>query len=190
MIIYNINLMKKRPDPAKNMKTDAMVTMEKRLFKPSATEMVQLSVALLVLLNGIVLLLFPLLLMKSYAEVFSKAWIILIFTPLLTGVIQPLTNRAGLLTLHGLPDPEMIQTKLAELLKYYNYIETGRDDQSLYLDYSTKWKRFMHFNRGQVSITVDQDTIMITGKKLVLDFIETKMLFGKEFKTLNAYKLK
>jgi len=167
-----------------------MVTMETKLFRPSVTEMVQLSAALLILLNSIVLLLFTLLFGKSYPEVFSKTWIILIFTPLLTGIVQPLTNRAGLLTLSGLADPLTMQAKLAELLKYFDYQETGRDDQSVYLDYKTNWKRSMHFNKGQVSITVEQDSVMISGKKMVLDFIETKMLLGKDFKALSVQKIK
>jgi hypothetical protein len=167
-----------------------MVTMEKKLFKPSISEMLQLSAATLILLNGLVLLLFQLLLRKSYLEVFNKSWIILIFTPLLTGIIHPLTNRSGLLTLSGLADSEIMQSRLAELLKYFDYVETGRDDQSIYLDYRTRWKRNMNFYKGQVSITVDQDSVMISGKKQVLDFVVTKMLFGKEFKALNAHMLK
>jgi hypothetical protein len=152
--------------------------------------MVQLSAALLILLNAIVLLLFTFLFGRSYPEVFSKTWIILIFTPLLTGIVQPLTNRAGLLTLSGLTDPLTMQARLAELLKYFDYQETGRDDQSVYLDYRTNWKRSINFNKGQVSITIEQDSVMISGKKIVLDFIETKMLLGKDFKALNVQKIK
>lgn len=182
--------MTKRTDHANNPNPNTMVTMEKKLFAPSVAEMVQLSAALLILLNGIVLLLFTLLFGKTYPEVFSRTWIILIFTPLLTGIAQPLTNRAGLLTLSGLADPLTMQAKLAELLKYFDYQEAGRDDQSVYLDFKTNWKRSMHFNKGQVSITVEQDSVMISGKKIVLDFIETKMLLGKDFKALNVQKLK
>jgi hypothetical protein len=182
--------MTKRTNHTNNPNPHAMVTMETKLFRPSITEMVQFSAALLILLNSIVLLLFTLLFGKSYPEVFSKTWIILIFTPLLTGIVQPLSNRAGLLTMSGLADPLTMQAKLAELLKYFDYQETGRDDQSVYLDYRTNWKRSMHFNKGQVSITVEQDSVMISGKKIVLDFIETKMLLGKDFKALNVQKIK
>lgn len=182
--------MTKRTDHMTTQIPKPMVTMETKLFRPSVTEMVQLSAALLILLNAIVLLLFTFLFGRSYPEVFSKTWIILIFTPLLTGIVQPLTNRAGLLTLSGLTDPLTMQARLAELLKYFDYQETGRDDQSVYLDYRTNWKRSINFNKGQVSITIEQDSVMISGKKIVLDFIETKMLLGKDFKALNVQKIK
>jgi cell division protein FtsW (lipid II flippase) len=166
-----------------------MVTIEKKLFAPSLTEMVYFTVMMLILLNGSILLLFPLILNLSFIATFQKSWIILLFVPLLTGIMQPLTNRDGLLTLKGIQDPQAIQLKLAELLKHFDYLETARNEHSINLDYRTKWKRFMHFYKGEVSISIEKDEIKISGKKQILDFIETKMLFGKNFTTLNAHKL-
>ena len=171
-------------------KTEETVTIEKKLFRPSISEMALLAVALLILLNGLVFFLFTFLLKNTYPEVFKKAWIILIFTPLLTGIAQGITNRPGLLMLKGLKHPPEMQSKLAEMLKYFDYQETDRDDQSLYLDYRTKWKRFMNLNNGRVSLTIDQDEIMISGKKAILDFIELKMMLGKDFKDLRVHKVK
>jgi hypothetical protein len=169
---------------------NAMVTIEKKLFAPSVVEMVYLTIMMLVLLNGFILLLFPLILRLSYLETFKKSWIILLFVPILTGIMQPLTNRDGLLILKGIMDQQALQLKLAEALKHFDYLETGRDEQSLFLDYGSKWKRFMHFYKGQVTISVVQDEIHLSGKKQILDFLETKMLFCKDFQALNAHKLK
>ena len=166
-----------------------MVTMEKKLFAPSAAEMAYYTIMMLILLNGFILLMFPLILRISYFETFKRSWIILLFVPILTGIGQPLINRDGLLMLKGLMDQQALQLKLAAALKHFDYLETGRDEQTLFLDYSTKWKRFMHFYKGQVRISVVQDEIHVSGKKQILDFLETKMLFGKDFQALNAHKL-
>jgi len=167
-----------------------MVTMEKKLFAPSAAEMAYYTIMMLILLNGFILLMFPLILRISYFETFKRSWIILLFVPILTGIGQPLINRDGLLMLKGLMDQQALQLKLAAALKHFDYLETGRDEHTLFLDYSTKWKRFMHFYKGQVRISVVQDEIHVSGKKQILDFLETKMLFGKDFQALNAHKLK
>jgi hypothetical protein len=182
--------MAKRIDLTSNQISGNMVTIEKKFFAPSVMEMVFYSIMMLILLNGSILLIFALLLKPTYFETFQKAWIILIFVPLLTGIMQPLTNRDGLLILKGVKDPQALQLKHAALLKHFDYIETGRDDHSIFLDYRTNWKRFMHFNKGQVRISIGQEEIQISGKKQILDFLETKMLFGKDFQTLNARKLK
>ena len=81
-----------------------MVTMEKKLFAPSVIEMVYLTIMMLILLNGFILLMFPLILKISYFETFKRSWIILLFVPILTGIMQPLTNRDGLLILKGMMD--------------------------------------------------------------------------------------
>jgi hypothetical protein len=181
--------MAKRIDLTNKQISGNMVTMEKKFLAPSAMEMVFYSIMMLILLNGSIWLIFALLLKLTYFETFQKAWIILIFIPLLTGIIQPLSNRDGLLTMKGIMDPQTLQKKLAELLKHFDYVETGKDDRSVYLDYRTQWKRFMHFNKGQVRISIEQDEIQMSGKKQILDFLETKMLFNKNFKDLNARKL-
>jgi hypothetical protein len=182
--------MPKRIDLKNNQISGNMVTMQKKFFVPSVMEMLFYSLMMLILLNGSILLVFTLLSKLTYFAIFQKAWIILIFIPLLTGIVQPLTNRDGLLTLKGVKDLQALQLKHGELLKHFDYIETGRDDHSIYLDYRTNWKRFMHFNKGQVRISIGQDEVQVYGKKQILDFLETKMLFGKEFKSLNAHKLK
>ncbi|MEI6276549.1 MAG: hypothetical protein WCP08_11195 [Prolixibacteraceae bacterium] len=184
------NRMTKNPDPVHAMKTETFTTMEKKLFPPSLLEMANYALLILVLLNGIVMVLYPLILKTSYTELFKKTWIILIFTPLLSGIMQAITNRDGILTLKGAINQEELQLKLAALLKHFDYVETQRVDQSILLDYRTKWKRFMHFYKGQVLISIEQDEIHISGKKLVLDFIETKLMLGKTFKAWNVHKLK
>jgi cell division protein FtsW (lipid II flippase) len=176
-------------DLTNNQNISSMVTMEKKLFAPSVMEMVFYAVMMLILLNGSVLLLFPLILKLSFIATFQKSWIILLFVPLLTGIMQPLTNQNGLLTLKGIPDPQILQQKLADMLNHFDYLETGRDDQSISLDYRTNWKRFMHYGKGGVSISIEKDEIKITGKKQILDYLETKMLFGKNFKYLNVNKI-
>ena len=182
--------MTKRSDLANYQNPNVMVTMEKKLFAPSAAEMAYYTIMMLILLNGFILLMFPLILNISYFETFNKSWIILLFVPILTGIMQPLTNRDGLLKLKGIVDQQTLQLKLAEALKHFDYIETGRDEQTLFLDYGSKWKRFMHFYKGQVRISIEQDEIHVYGKKLILDYLESKMLFGKDFKTYEAHKLK
>ncbi len=166
-----------------------MVTIEKKLFAPSIMEMVFYALMMLILLNGSVLLLFPLILKLSFIATFQKSWIILLFVPLLTGIMQPLTNRNGSLTLKGIPDPLPLQQKLADMLDHFGYVETGREDQCIALDYKTNWKRFMHYYKGGVSISIEKDEIKITGKKQILDYLETKILFGKNFKVLDIKKI-
>lgn len=166
-----------------------MVSIEKKLFAPSVMEMVFYTIMMLILLNGSVLLLFPLILKLSFMATFQKSWIILLFVPLLTGIMQPLTNRNGLLTLKGIPDPQKLRQKLAEMLDHFDYMETGRDDQYIMLDYKTNWKRFMHYYKGEVSISIEKDEIKIHGKKQILDYLETKLLFGKNFKDLDINRI-
>ena len=71
----------------------------KKLNAISIREMVIISSTLLLLLNGFAYLIFTLIFKISFNEIFAKTWIILIFSPLILGVIQLVMNLDGILTI-------------------------------------------------------------------------------------------
>ena len=157
-----------------------MSSCEKKFNRPSIREMAILSIAELIIFNLLVYLVFTLVFKKPYTELFQKIWIILIFSPLPAGILQPVTNRNGLLILNEINDPELLRQKLAELLAEFQYIELLRDEYSITYNHKLKWERTIF--KGKVVMSLENGSLLVYGKKNMLDRMETKMVFGKEFK--------
>lgn len=157
-----------------------MSSCEKKFNRPSIREMAILSIAELIIFNLLVYLVFTLVFKKPYTELFHKIWIILIFSPLLAGILQPVTNRNGQLILNDIDDPQSLRQKLAELLAEFQYTELSRDENSITYNHKLKWERTIF--KGKVVMTNENGSLQVFGKKNMLDRLETKMVFGKEFK--------
>ena len=157
-----------------------MSSCEKKFNRPSFREMAILSVAELIFFNLVVYLLFTLVFKKPYMELFQKIWVILIFSPVLSGILQPVINRNGHLIVDGIDDPQLLQQKLAELLAEFQYTEVAREENSTSYNHKLKWERTIF--KGKVVMTFENEMLLVAGKKNMLDRMETKMVFGKEFK--------
>ena len=157
-----------------------MSTCTKKFFKPSIKEMLLLSAVQLVVLNLIIYLIFTVVFKKPFHELFGKIWIILVFSPLLSGILQPVINRNGSLTIEGTDDPQLLQKKIEELIRQFEYIEITKEAEATCYAHRLKWERTIF--KGMIKMKIGKDSLQIDGKKNLLDRIETKLIFGKEFK--------
>ena len=71
-------------------------------------------------------------------------------------------------------------SRKAELLAEFQYTEVAREENSTSYNHKLKWERTIF--KGKVVMTFENETLLVAGKKNMLDRMETKMVFGKEFK--------
>jgi len=142
--------------------------------------MLLLSAVQMAVLNLIIYLIFTVVFKKPFHELFGKIWVILIFSPLLSGILQPVINRNGSLTIEGIDDPELLQRKIEELIRQFEYIEIVKKAETTSYAHRLKWERTIF--KGRIIMKIGKDSLQIDGKKNILDRIETKLIFGKEFK--------
>ncbi len=158
---------------------------ELKLFPTSIKEILILSLFLLLLMNGLAYLIYTLILGLPFNELFNKSWLILVLIPLIQGIIQPISNRNGLLTIGEIVKSNRIDEKLIELMQKVNYIEIARNESFLLFDNKIGWKR--RTNRlfsGKVKVIHENGTLYIYGKKILLNRIENYVRIDKEFKDL------
>lgn len=153
---------------------------EKKLDKVSITEMILYLLAGLLLLNGFSYLIFTLILKMPFGELFSKSWIILIFVPLIQGIIQPLMNRNEILTIESNDKSQIVWDKIEELLKRKEYQEIERNNCSLIFDYKKRWKRVINLNQEKVKISMNESFINVIGKRNILYQIESKVKYDND----------
>lgn len=159
---------------------------ELKLFPTSIKEILIFSLLLLLLINGLAYLIFTVILGLPFSELFSKSWIILVFVPLIQGIIQPLSNRNGLLTIGKIVKSERMDRKLIELMNKVNYLEISRNENYSLFDNKIGWKR--KANRlfsGKVKVMYENDSISIYGKKIILNRIENYLRIDKEYRELS-----
>ena len=148
---------------------------EKKLDKVSISEILIISLAFFLILNGLAYLVFTLIFSLPFGELFSKTWIIFILFPLMEGIILPYGNRNGLLKIDGTDKSENILTKIKELLyqKEYQVIETKNGILSF--EYKTAWKWIVNLNKGRVNVYLHKSFVEISGKQSILRHLETKL---------------
>ena len=151
----------------------------KKLNNVSIPEMLIISLTLLLLLNGFAYLIFTLIFKISFNELFAKTWIILIFTPLILGVIQSFMNLDGILTIDTQDKTNIVLLKIEALLKQREYEVIKSNNGNSILEYKTIWKRLISLNRGKVTISNTKGIIEISGNRDVLFRIVTKLKYDK-----------
>jgi hypothetical protein len=148
-------------------------------YKASISEMILLSIVMLILLNGLVFLIFTLIFQVPFIELFNKTWIILIFIPLFQGIIQPLINRKGLLKIEN-NNLQIVNKKIEELLSLKGYIKTSENNNYDTFEFKSNWKKIYSIPNHQVTVKTDESFIEITGKRNVLMSLESKIKWNKE----------
>ena len=159
---------------------------ELKLFPTSIKEMLTFTLFLLMLLNGLAYLIFTVIMGLSFSELFSRSWIILVFVPLIQGIIQSVSNRNGLLTIGKIVKSERMDKKIIELMNKINYLEISRDENYSLFDNKIGWKRKLNrMFSGKIKVIHENDTIHIYGKRIILNRIESYVRIDKEFRELS-----
>jgi len=164
-----------------------MSSCTKKFDQPSVKEILLLSVVELLVLNLIVYMIFTVVFKKPYTELFGKIWVILVFSPLLSGILQPVINRNGSLTIEGTVEPELLQKSVAGFIRQFEYIEIAKEAETTSYAHRLKWERTIF--KGKIKMKIGKDSLQIEGKKNLLDRIETKLIFGKEFKDFKIKRM-
>jgi hypothetical protein len=158
-------------------KADKMKTQTK-LNKVTVIEIIKLIFLLLLLFNGVVYLIFTLILKMPFIELFSRSWIILIFVPLIQGIGQSFMNRNGTLLIESNDKSKIVIEKIEELLNRKGYQSIGQDKNQLIFDYKSKWSRIVNLNRGIVKISLNEYSLNIFAGRNILYLIETKIKYA------------
>ena len=153
---------------------------EKKLKSVSLPEMAIISLTLLLLFNGLAYLIFTIFFKMSFTELFAKTWIILIFIPLIQGIIQSSINRNGILTIDSKDKTNVVLVKIEKLLnqREYKIIESNKGNSIF--EFKTIWKRLTNINSGKVVISNHEGFVEILGKRNILSRIETKLRYDRE----------
>jgi len=152
---------------------------EREIGKVSLTEMVIYLIVGLLLLNGIAYFIFTLLFNIPFDELFSKAWIILLFVPLIQGIIHPLMNRDVTLKIES-DKSEIVCDKIVELLKQKEYQLIEQISCTSVFDFKERWKRIINMNQGKVKISMNENFVTVIGKRNILYLIETKVKYNND----------
>ena len=151
----------------------------KKLNKVSFPEIALRSLILLFVLNSLAYLIFTLIFKIQFYELFSKSWIILIFTPLSLGVIHSFMSKNGIITIDSQDKTTMLFVKIDALLKQREYQVIKSNNGNSIFEYKSVWKRFISLNRGKVIISSTRDNIEIYGSRDILFRIATKLKYDK-----------
>lgn len=148
---------------------------------PSLLQVLSMSVTMLLIVNGFIFLLFELVLNTPFAEIFEKNWIVLIASPLLTGMVYALINRDGVLTVRDFDNVHHIVKNIEAFLNEKGHIKIHEDELSSSFEYDSTWKKILNFHTGSVVIAVKQSSLIVMGKRDVLIDIESRLKWTPGF---------
>ncbi|WP_372751514.1 hypothetical protein [Labilibaculum sp.] len=151
------------------------MTIEIKYYKASIPAMFKIALISFVLLNGLAYLIFTILLKTPFEELFGKNWIILVFVPLTQGLIQPLVDKKGIMTIKNSINFENISEKIESILVEKGYQEISRDNNSSTFEKISKIKKITNLHRGKITINYRENSILIVGQKILLNLIESKI---------------
>lgn len=161
------------------------MNIEKKLSKASIKEMLIVTLIGMTLVTVLLFIIFAIFQKKDFLETLHKSWMIVIIIPLIQGITQSLTNRKGLLIVNNIDNPENIKIKIDKQLKQLEYIETQRENKISFYGFKTKWKRTLEFFfKGNLKIEYDRNSIIIHGRRLTINQLETELKLDKESKDI------
>ena len=155
------------------------MTIEIKYYKASIPVMFKITLISFALLNGLAYLIFTILLKTPFEEVFSRNWIILVFVPLTQGLIQPLVDRKGIMTIKNSTNFENLSEKVESILVEKGYQEISRDNNSSTFEKKSKLKKVTNLHGGKIIIDYRENSILIVGQKVLLNLIESKIKWDK-----------
>lgn len=153
-----------------------------KLNRVSVIEMIKLVFLGLFLLNGVAYLILTLILKMPFNELFSRSWGILIFVPLIQGIGQSFMNRNGILQIESSNKSKIVLEKIEELLNRKGFQLISQDENQSIFNYKKKWSSVFNLNKGIVKISINENSINISGGRNILYLIETKVKYNNEIK--------
>ncbi|WP_321996902.1 hypothetical protein [Draconibacterium orientale] len=146
-----------------------------KYYKASIPVMFKITLISFALLNGLAYLIFTILLKTPFEELFSRNWIILVFVPLTQGIIRPLVDRKGIMTIKNSTNFENLSEKIESILVEKGYREISSDNNSSTFEKISKIKKVTNLHGGKVIIDYSENSMSIVGQKILLNLIESKI---------------
>jgi hypothetical protein len=134
----------------------------------------------LLVLNGLTYFVFTLIFKIPFDQLFENSWIILVFLPLMMGVILPLIDRTGEMTIECKGDQQVLNKKIEEILIRNAYGKISENNSSSVFEQLSGLRRMYSFHKGLVLISREKDRIKIRGQKNILEQIESMIKTGPE----------
>lgn len=148
---------------------------KKKFNRVSIAEVAVTTLTSLVLLNGLIYLIFTVLLKMPFDQLFEKIWTILLLIPLSHGIIQSSTNRNGVLTIKSSNKTDIVLSRIEESLNQKEYqIIQKNNGQSIY-EYKTTRKKLSNLHKGNVVLNSDEGFIEVLGKRDILNPLEKEL---------------
>ena len=168
-----INNLKKKPIKRQIMK------LERTLFKISISEIILLSIFMIVGLNGVIFLI-SLLTGKTRFMFYDTAWILQIVFPFVFAIIQTSINRNGVLKLTEYRDIETLTRQIESFFLKKGYIAIDSKIENVKYVKKTKFGRFLnHIFREDIKVKVAENGVEIFAKKNLLDLLRMKLKYDK-----------
>jgi len=102
--------------------------------------------------------------------------IIWAFYPLLSTWIQISINRNGVMTISAIDNPTFLLESIEAGSVKLDFQVVERTDTTINFDKRTKWKRFFNiFLRENLKLTIENDRVLVYGKKNILTRLEFKI---------------
>jgi hypothetical protein len=156
---------------------------EKKLFGTSFSEMILLTLFILVLVN-VLAVIASFITGIPYLQILSIGWFLLVVYPIGHGVIQSIMDKNGMLKISEFEDFNILKKELKTISRRINYQQTESDDRVLKFNRRTKLGRMFNvIFREDFTVVRSNGTIEIYGKQNALKRIERRfqMLHPEEF---------
>ena len=131
---------------------------------------------LLMLLMYILTLLLWLIIFRGRFSSFKETAAVWGLYPILMTWIQTSINRNGTMTISGLENISSVIKVIEPVASDYGFLIVERTDTTINFDKRSKWAKFFNiFFRENLKLKIDEDKILISGKRNVLTRLEFKI---------------